>query len=132
MTIAEIIVAVKEDLAAKLPPLLEQAGAPDLSRYAVGYPDTQNESFCCVRLAAVKGKEDFEFIIHLALPGVSEAASYVYIEAAREYLDGSFEPYLYGYDTFNWDLQVFETEFEHGDIQALISVTMSRQLDDCC
>jgi hypothetical protein len=132
MTLAEIIEAAREDLAAKLPALLEKSGAPDFSRYAVGYPDTQEESFCCVRLAAVKDKNDFEFIIHLALPGVSEAASYVYLEAVREYLDGAFEPYLYGYDTFTWNLQVFETEFEHGDIQALISVTMSRQPDDCC
>jgi hypothetical protein len=131
MTVGGIIEAVRADMAANLPVLLEAAGLPDFSRYAVGYPDNQDETFCCVRLAALKGRESAEIIIHIALPGVSEASSYGYLEAAREYLDGAFETARYGYDTSSWDLQVFETDFTRGDIQALISVILSRDEDDC-
>lgn len=123
MTIRNIIEAVRADL--------EYSLSVFFDAFIIGYPDNQDKLLCCVRLAAMKGKEDFEFIVHLALPGVSEAESYAYIEAMREYMDGHFDPVLYGYDEFTWDLQVFETEFTRGDIQALISVTMSRVSDDC-
>ncbi|MDR1469326.1 MAG: hypothetical protein LBT00_08545 [Spirochaetaceae bacterium] len=132
MTIGEIVEAVRADLAGKLPSLLEAGGAPDFARYTVGYPDNQDETFCCVGLAAMKGKESVEIIIHLTLPGLSETCSYVYLEGVRKYLDTKFKPSNLGYDTSAWELQVFETELNHGDIQALFSVTMSRELDDCC
>jgi hypothetical protein len=71
-----------------------------------------------------------EFIIHLALPGVSETGAYDYLEAVREYLDGGVGAAI-GYDTEKWESQVFDTDFTNGDIQALFSVTMTRQTDDC-
>jgi hypothetical protein len=134
MTIGGIIEAVRADMEAKLPALLGAAGQPDLSRYAAGYPDNQDGTFCCVRFAAMSegaDSESLEFIIHLALPGVSETGAYGYAEAAREYLKSDFAPAKLGYETFRFEVQMFETDFSNGDIQALFSVTVSRQNDDC-
>jgi hypothetical protein len=135
MTINDIIEAVRTDLAASLPQLLEAAGRPDFSRYTVGFPDNQDDTFCCVLFASVQSGSagNFEFVIHLALPGLSETAAYDYLEAVREYLgaNGGFNTEPLGYDTRTWESRVFDTEFTNGDIQALFSVTMSRQADDC-
>jgi hypothetical protein len=132
MTIDGTLRGIKADLKERLPALLAAEGAPDFGRYETGYPDSQDETFCCVRLAALKGKESMEFVIHFALPGASEPDSYKYMEAARKYLDGWFEASAYGYDAAEWELQIFETHFASGDIHALFSVTMERRLDDCC
>jgi hypothetical protein len=131
MKIGEIIEAVRAELSEKLPPRIEAAGIPDFSWYAVGFPDNQDSKFCCVRLAAVKENTSLEFIIHLALPREPEDAAYKYFEAVREYLNDDFEAYVFGYDTREWQLQLFETDFASGDIQALFSVTMNRAPDDC-
>jgi hypothetical protein len=133
MTIGGIIEAVRSDLAARLPALLEAAGAADFSRYIAGFPDNQDESFCCARFAAMKNDGSggsMEFIIHASLPGISETAAYVYLEAVRQYLN-DFDTAPLGYDTASWESQVFDTDFSNGDIQALFSVTMTRQFDDC-
>jgi hypothetical protein len=42
-----------------------------------------------------------------------------------------FDPAALGYDARTWESRVFDTDFTNGDIQALFSVTMSRQKDDC-
>jgi hypothetical protein len=134
MTIGAIIEEARAGLAAELPSMLETAGQPDFSRYVTGYPDNQDETFCCVRFAAMNEGADngsLEFIIHLALPGVAETDAYGYLEAARRYLDGVFDPAALGYDARTWESRVFDTDFTNGDIQALFSVTMSRQKDDC-
>jgi hypothetical protein len=129
LTIAETIDAIQKDLVGKLPPLL--GGEPDFDEYITGYPTNQDEKFCCVRLAAIHEKVSFEFIIHVSLPGVSETTAYNYIEAVRKYLDDECEVSAYGYDTGSWEMQIFEADFSHGDFQALFSVTMTRQVDDC-
>ena len=131
MTVGGVIEAVKNDLAKRLTPLIEAEGEKNLARYVVGNPDNQNDTFCCVLLFALRGKETLEFILHLALPAVPEAAAYNYIEAARNYLDAGFSAYDYGYDSHEWELLVRETDFSSGDIQALFNVTMTRRITDC-
>ena len=130
-TVAGIITAVKEHLAAALPALLAAQGAENFEAYTAGFPENQERRYCCVRLASLKGKESLEFIIHLALPRVSEAGSYAYIQGVKNYLDGPFDQTKYGFDTGEYELQIFESDFTRGDFQALFSVTLNRILTDC-
>ena len=129
MNISEIIEGVKADIAAKLPPrMAELAG---FEHYHTGYPTNQDERFCCVRLASIKDKTSIEIVIHFALPAVSETQAYGYLDAGVGYLERDFAPAAWGYDKHEWDLQIFETDFTSGDIQAIFSVTMTREVDDC-
>jgi hypothetical protein len=134
MNISEIIEAVRTEIVTELPALLEAEGAENLRRYVTGYPDNQEETFCCVRFAAMSNGGDsgtFELIIHLALPKVPETDAYRYLDAVIRYLERHFSPAALGYDTHTFDVQVFDTDFSNGDIQALFSVKMSRKADDC-
>ena len=130
-TITGTITVIKDHLRAALPPLLQAAGAQDFDAYTVGYPENQDGRYCCVRLASLKGKESLEFIIHLALPRVSETGAYAYLQAVKNYLDGPFDQTDYGFDTGEYELQLFESDFTHGDFQALFGVTLNRSITDC-
>jgi hypothetical protein len=130
-TVRGIVEAVREHLEAALPALLEAEGAEDFEAWSTGFPGNQEQRYCCVRLASLKGKESLEFIIHLALPRVSETGAYAYIQGVKNYLDGPFGPADYGFDAAEYELQIFEADFAHGDFQALFSVTLNRSITDC-
>jgi hypothetical protein len=124
------IETIRTDLAEKLPALFQAEGVKGIDHFSVGYPANQEQTFCCVRLASLD-KKQIEFIIHLALPKVSELDSYGYMQAVKYYLDDEFDESTYGFDTGDYELHIFETNFMQGDIQILFSVTLTRFLDDC-
>lgn len=130
-TLKVTMLTLQDDLQNKLPALLVAEGVPGITYYTVGNPENQEDTWCCVRLAALKGKESMEVIIHLSLPRVSELDAYAYIQALLNYLENVFDPNDYGYETEDPEFQIFETDFTHGDIQTLCSVTLTRILDDC-
>jgi hypothetical protein len=131
MTVKAIIETIRAELAAKLPPLFQAEGVKGVDHFTAGYPSNQEQTFCCVRLASLQAKKQLEFIIHLAIPGVSELESYGYIQAVKDYLDDEFDQTVYGFDTGDYELQVFENHFMQGDIQILFSVMLNRAIDDC-
>ncbi|MDR0374407.1 MAG: hypothetical protein LBH85_01605 [Treponema sp.] len=126
-----IIEAVRDDLAANLPAIFNAEGVKGVDHFTIGSPANQEQTFCCVRLASLQGKKQIEFIIHLALPGVSELESYGCIQAVITYLDDEFDPTACGFDTSDYELRVLENIFTHGDIEILFSVMLNRELDDC-
>jgi hypothetical protein len=130
MKIKAIIESVRADMEKKLPTLFQSEEVKSVDHFTIGYPSNQEQTFCCVRLASLD-KKLIEFIIHLALPKVHELVSYGYIQAVNRYLDDGFDPSVYGFDTVDYELHIFETDFMQGDIQILFSVTLTRFLDDC-
>lgn len=130
MNIKQIITGIKENIEETLPALVEKYGQPPVDNYAVGYPFDQDKLACCVRLSKLEFLGDFEFIIHLSLPHTDEEAAYDYLQAARDYLT-DFETADYGYYTGTYILELYENDFNHGDIQALFSVTLKKAADDC-
>lgn len=131
MNIKAMMEAIRDDLTIHLPSLFQAEGVKNVDYFTVGSPTNQEQRFCCVGLASFQSKKQIEFIIHLAIPRVSELESYGYIQAVKEYLDNEFDQTAYGFDTGDYELQIFETEFMRGDIQIAFSVTLNRLLDDC-
>jgi hypothetical protein len=131
MSIKTVMETVRSELAVKLPPLIQAEGLKDIGHFTVGYPANQEQTFCCVRVASLEGKKQLEFIIHLALPAVGELEAYGYMQAVIAYLEDEFDQTAYGFDTGDYELQIFETDFTHGDMQILFSVTLNRIRDDC-
>jgi hypothetical protein len=130
MNIKDIITGIKDDMKAALPALIEEYFQPPIEDFSVGYPFNQDKLSCCVRLAKLEFMGDFEFIIHLSLPHTDEDAAYDYLQAVRDYLT-NLETTDYGFYTGTYILEMYENDFNHGDIQALFSVTLKKAVDDC-
>jgi hypothetical protein len=130
MTIKATITAIQKDLAAALPGLLEAEAVQGITYYTLGYPENQEDLWCCVRLASLKDRENLEFIIHLSLPHVGEAEAYSYMQGVKHFLDETFFPGHYGYDTGTYKLQVSEVDPTYQGIQTLFNVTMARMISD--
>jgi hypothetical protein len=131
MKVSEIITGIMDSLQAELPALLEEAGAGEIAYYGIGYAFNQDDTACCVRLASVAFLENLEFAVHLSLPHIQETDTYLYIDALVKFLNEKFDTNDYGYTTGKYTLDVFETDFNHGDVQALFMVTMEKAADDC-
>jgi hypothetical protein len=130
MTVKQIITGIKDDIAEKLPSFIAACGLPPVDNYPVGYPFDQDKLSCCVRLSKLEFLGDLEFIIHLSLPRVTEEAAYDYLEAARNYLT-DFDTTDYGYYAGTYILDMYENDFNHGDVQAYFLVTLKKAADDC-
>jgi hypothetical protein len=131
MKVSEIITGIKDSLQAELPALLEEAGAAQIIYYGIGYPFNQDDTSCCVSFAGLVFLENMQFNIHLALPHIQETDAYLYIDALVKFLNEKFDTNDYGYTVGRYTLDVFETDFNHGDVQALFMVTMDKAADDC-
>jgi hypothetical protein len=131
MKVSEIITGIMYSLQSELPVLLEEAGAGEIAYYGVGYAFNQDDTACCVRFASLSFLENFEFAIHLSLPHIQETDAYLYIDALVKFLNEKFDTNDYGYTVGRYTLDVFETDFNHGDVQALFMVTMDKAADDC-
>jgi hypothetical protein len=130
MKIGEIIAGVKSDMEAVLPALVEKYGQPPVDDFSVGYPFSQDKLSCCLRLSKLEFLGDFEFIVHLSLPHTEEEAAYGYLQAVCEYL-ANFETVGYGFYAGTYTLELYENDFNHGDIQALFFVTLKKAAEDC-
>jgi hypothetical protein len=131
MKIKTIIKGIHKDLEEYLPVLFQVEGVKKVDHFTIGYPSNQEQTFCCIRIASLQNEKQFEFIIHLALPGVSELESYGYMQAVIGYFDKRFNQSAYGFDTVDYELQIIESDFTKGDGQILFGIMMSRVLDDC-
>jgi hypothetical protein len=131
MKVSETITRIKDSLQAELPALLEEAGAGPIAYYGAGYAFNQDDTACCVRLASLSFLENFEFAVHLSLPHIQETEAYLYMDALVKFLNEKFDTNDYGYTVGRYTLDVFETDFNHGDVQALFMVTMDKAADDC-
>jgi hypothetical protein len=131
MKISETITGIMDSIQAELPALLEEAGAGEIAYYGIGYAFNQDDTSCCVSFAGLAYLENMQFNIHLALPHIDESAAYLYIDALVKFLNEKFDTNDYGYTTGKYTLDVFETDFNHGDVQALFMVTMEKAADDC-
>ncbi|MDR3355795.1 MAG: hypothetical protein LBO04_01235 [Spirochaetaceae bacterium] len=130
MKIKDVINGIKTDMEAVLPALVEKYGQPPLDDFSVGYPFSQDKLSCCLRFAKLEFLGDFEFIVHLSLPHTEEEAAYDYLQAVCEYL-ANFETVDYGFYEGTYILELYENDFNHGDIQAFFSVTLKKAVEDC-
>jgi hypothetical protein len=130
MNIKQIISGIKNDMEKALPALVEKQGQPPIEDFSIGYPFNQDKISCCVRLSKLEFLGDFEFIIHLSLPHTDEDAAYDYLQAVCAYLT-NLETTDYGFYTGTYILELYENDFNHGDVQAIFSVTLKKAEDDC-
>jgi hypothetical protein len=130
MTIKEIITGIKTNIESVLPAILERLGLPPIVYYGIGYPFDQDKLSVCVRLTSFEFAGDLIFIIHLSLPHVAEEAAYDYLQAMQDYLN-NFDTASFGYYAGTYILEMYENDFNRGDIQALFSITLKKAIDDC-
>jgi hypothetical protein len=130
MSINKIITGIKDDIKLVLPGLIEKYYQPPIEDFTIGYPFNQEKRTCSLRLAKLEFMGDFEFIIHLSLPKIDEDAAYDYLQAVCDYLT-DFDTTDYGFYTGSYTLDLYESDFNHGDIQALFSVTLKKAVTDC-
>jgi hypothetical protein len=128
--IKQIINGIKDDMEAALPAPLEARGLPPPDYYGVGYPFDQDKLSLCLRLSKLEFLGDFEFIAHLSLPRVEENAAYDYLQALCDYLN-NFNTVDYGYYAGSYTLELYENDFNRGDIQAFFNVTLKNAVEDC-
>jgi hypothetical protein len=126
MKIYDTIESIKQDISEKLPELLADCGVSDFDKYAIGYPTDQDKLFCCVRFSERKRdtSEEFSFIIHLQLPGVTETEAYKYLDSVSAYLDGGLDMEV------GYSLMVVDN-FNIGLLEAFFEATNTMPLDDC-
>jgi hypothetical protein len=127
----EIIVQIKDDIAAKLPGILAAYGVPDFDMYGVGYPTAQEKRFCAVRFnrGDANGNPSFTFTVQLQLPGAGETEAYKYLDAVSEYLSET-ETNDYGYYTGSFTIEMLEN-FRVSDTEIFFDYTMTDVIDDC-